>query len=610
MAAELIAKLTLDTYRENKIPPLVIPQRDYKARVVEVRLTTQGRPVLADATAAASITAKRLSDGREKTFAGEMNENGTCTVPITQWMLESEGTVHCTVSVTGSDYQYSANKFDLYVKYRPDATEVSPDDPQKDLITEVIAGEAGRVAAEEKRVSAEIEREIAESERNDNEEARNAAETERQAAEQTRKDAEAARVASETERAEEFATWGETIAGVEQYDSRISRNDKRITNLEQGLMADAYETDASVAYVKYVPANALPYAAVAKVGGMTYKDGDTLKSAKVTEIESVGVNLCKFANGTHVLKSGVSLTLDDGHFEVDVKVSAAVEVSSLLWMPYTTVRLQAGTYTLSITNYKGLFGGAYIKDMTNNAMMVSGGEKTCNFTIDKETDVAFGLYFNFATATTETIIGDMMLNKGATAQPYRPYVKHTLPIPEAVQALDGHGEGLPDYPNSVIWAKDGRILWNEAVEKDQFTGNEPWYLDLTNTHGAYVYALKISEKIAKEGVLLCDRFEYAQGAWGTKGVGYCSDSANGLVYFNTTFASLAEWKSYLAVQYAAGTPVTVVYALVTPKVTDISDILPADNLLGVEGGGTITAVNENALAVPTEIIYQLKGVAE
>lgn len=386
--------------------------------------------------------------------------------------------------------------------------------------------------------------------------------------------------------------------------TKINRNSKRITNLEQGV-AEQFETDASVAYVKDVPANALPYAAVAKVGGMTHKDGDTLKSAKVTEIESVGVNLCKFANGTHVLKSGVSLTLDDGHFEVDVKVSAAVEVSSLLWMPYTTVRLQAGTYTLSITNYKGLFSGAYIKDMTNNTMMVSVGEKTCNFTIDKETDVAFGLYFNFATATTETIIGDMMLNKGATAQPYRPCVKHTLPIPEAVQALDGYGWGVNesvynyiDYEKKQFVKRVGKVdlgtlnwAWDGAIMFVQNCFN-------SSTKAKWVNASTKFNCISTFGDGVT--FDNVYG----KTRGFCTD-VNGLWLYcaNPGYTVVASFK-------AAMSGVMLYYELAEPVITDISDILPTDNLLGVEGGGTVTAVNENAFAVPTEIIYQLKGVAE
>ena len=47
--------------------------------------------------------------------------------------------------------------------------------------------------------------------------------------------------------------------------------------------------------------------------------------------------------------------------------------------------------------------------------------------------------------------------------------------------------------------------------------------------------------------------------------------------------------------------VMLYYELTTPIITDISDILPADNFIGVEGNGTLTFVNENGYAVPSKI---------
>ena len=50
------------------------------------------------------------------------------------------------------------------------------------------------------------------------------------------------------------------------------------------------------------------------------------------------------------------------------------------------------------------------------------------------------------------------------------------------------------------------------------------------------------------------------------------------------------------------------YELAEPIVTDISDILTDGNYIEVEGGGTVTMVNEHQLAVPSEITYQVKRV--
>jgi hypothetical protein len=51
-----------------------------------------------------------------------------------------------------------------------------------------------------------------------------------------------------------------------------------------------------------------------------------------------------------------------------------------------------------------------------------------------------------------------------------------------------------------------------------------------------------------------------------------------------------------------GNPVTVVYALAEPIEEDISAYLFDESLI-VEGGGTITAVNEYSQDLPTEITY-------
>jgi hypothetical protein len=84
--------------------------------------------------------------------------------------------------------------------------------------------------------------------------------------------------------ADELVAMNETTA------KRVDFCEKRITNLEKGLPADRFVTDDTVAYVKRIPTNACPFAAVEKVGGMTYRDGDTLMPTKVTAIESKDAN--------------------------------------------------------------------------------------------------------------------------------------------------------------------------------------------------------------------------------------------------------------------------------------------------------------------------------
>jgi hypothetical protein len=55
--------------------------------------------------------------------------------------------------------------------------------------------------------------------------------------------------------------------------------------------------------------------------------------------------------------------------------------------------------------------------------------------------------------------------------------------------------------------------------------------------------------------------------------------------------------------------VMLYYELAEPVITDISDLLSADNFIGVEGGGTVFAKNEKFFDVPTTIVYQTEHMA-
>ncbi len=368
------------------------------------------------------------------------------------------------------------------------------------------------------------------------------------------------------------------------------QHDKRITNLEQGLPSEQFVTDSTVAHVKDVPLNALPFAEVSKVGGMTYKDGDTLKHAKVTEIESVGTNLfnpdwlldygaTKNEYGYYVL-STPNVTLPITHFKENTQYSFLLtgytftkeEITSTLGIRYTDGTIE---YVCSID-----------KKTTETYFNVSAAGKTID-------------HVTWTYGTSDTVgVKEVCIKEGTTTD-YIPYTKHFLPIPEAIQALDGYGEGVDDTNyNFVKWEENGTITYNDVVMRKVFNGNESSW----ETYGDKLYGISKSALGIKQNTkAVCDRFEN----------GYSTLSGNFFVgasgvAFQTDYATLKEWKSYLSEQYANGTPMVAVFVRDNPLVTDISDRLPADNYIGVEGGGTITAVNEHGFAMPSEITYQIK----
>lgn len=138
----LIANLTLDTYRKNNIPPLVVPKGDYGARVIRVKIMEQGEAVTVKERDAVYIVAERSGDGASEAFSGKVNKDGSVTVPVTQWMLEIPVyDVICHVVVTGNGYQYSTNSFLIEPQSKENPTELSEDDPRKNVVDELLAKE-------------------------------------------------------------------------------------------------------------------------------------------------------------------------------------------------------------------------------------------------------------------------------------------------------------------------------------------------------------------------------------------------------------------------------------------------------------------------------------
>jgi hypothetical protein len=347
-------------------------------------------------------------------------------------------------------------------------------------------------------------------------------------------------------------------------EQKISRVEKRITNIERGVMPEVFETDDSMAYQKDVPANALPYAEVSKIGGMTYKDGDTLRSAKVTEVKSVGANL---ANIT--LQHGLWI-FDENR--ISSNESFVCTADKIAVNPNTTYSL-SGNAIIDFSGNLGFFGadGAYI------------GSQVYVFDTFTTPENAHYIAFHIDKSYVNNISGGVMLNKGSTALPYTPYVEHTLPIPEAVRPANGINENVYDF---IEWAEDGnrkQVVRCGVVD----LGTVLW----NGISGSVAYTQQLYKPSAKVLCVVPSPFEEI----------YINSSGSIVTSFpNGAFTSIEEVK-------AAMQGVMLVCELAEPIVTDISNLITSDNLIGVEGNGTITFENEYGNAVPSEITYQLKG---
>lgn len=384
--------------------------------------------------------------------------------------------------------------------------------------------------------------------------------------------------------------------------SAINAHGKRLDNLEAALYPDIVTpvADDTMAYTKDVPLNALPNAEVAAVGGMTHREDDTLRSAPVTSIESVGANLIPFPYyaggvGTVYEMNGLTFTVNaDG--SITVNGTATGFTSFVLWDT-------KDTNDFYVT--KGFLSG-----------IPNGYEKTFalrlrrDSTVDIGRDYGSGLYFETSakniqlaiaiqantTIDNETIYP--MLNEGSTALPYAPYIKTTLPIPEAVQALDGYGDGVDTASNYIDFEKKQYIQTVGKVDM----GEQAWAAS-----GQLKYCNISTLRPPATFEDRCTGFVCAKYPASSNGDTSNMDNKsmirrNSAIYVRDDDIDVASFK-------AAMSGVMLYYELAEPVITDISHLLSDDNYIPVEGGGIITMQNEHGYAVPSTIEYTVKGAS-
>lgn len=512
---EAIIKRVLDTVRSNRNVDLISVSGDYGARFICAVLAVDGVPIKVAASCAVTINAKR-ADGQSKAFEGSVNEDGTVKVPITQWMLEIAHTrTECTVSAVGIDTKLSATPFDIEVAETPhQSEEISPDDPDYDVLVQVLAGEASRNAAEAARVKAEEARALAEKERASAETERDraatvreqaealraAAENQREQAEASRNAAEAERVKAEDERASAFLAM----------DGRISRNEKRISIIESAVYGDLAQEveDNAVAYIKDVPVSALPTVKVNKVGGMTRKCTNLIPYPYVN-------------NGGTV--NGIVWTVNsDG----SITANGTATSNSIYVFRNYDVRLNKGTYTLSGIPADGststfmLQGASKIHGAAVNNTSVNGNKLVLNNDV---TDYTIQCVI-FAGYTANNLVFKPMINEGPTALPYEPYFEglRSAPVTEIVSV----GANLIPYPytettktiNGITFTDngDGSITVNgTATETVVFAVSKA----LKVQNGEHTIG-KISEVTnTKEGVFAQLFYKKDDGSYFTQNVG-------------------------------------------------------------------------------------------
>lgn len=267
-----------------------------------------------------------------------------------------------------------------------------------------------------------------------------------------------------------------------------------------------------------------------------------------------------------------------------------------------TINLKKGTYTLKVNANRIPVENDYscidiyhsssglLKQVTNRNAV--NGKVT--FTLDDDlSNVSLRIRLDNGTNYDGFEIRPM-LNIGETSLPYDVYGQYKIPI-------------LNNSQTTNVYL--GEVQSTRRIKKLVLDGTEDWqtYGSVSNT-----YRLSISNTQSIGNPAICSHFVNSPISSITSGKFTVGSTWIYIRYADV--ADLANFKSYLAQQYAAGTPVTIWYVLAEPqtavvneplrKIGDYADMVSGITIPTIAGANTLSV---DTTLQPSEVTATYKG---
>lgn len=340
------------------------------------------------------------------------------------------------------------------------------------------------------------------------------------------------------------------------------------------------------------------------------------RHADVERVDSIGANL--FNEAIFEQSSAVSKVVYNGEECYKVVPSSMnlvtlplnIKAGEKFWLNFGMAYPNGADIYVSLVFADNTTSNVYGKTDTNSTENFIN----CTFANTYSKDIV-GLVIKTYGAGVHSLyyIKNFMINIGSNYLPYKPYRSEpidSITMPEAVRNLDGYGKGVNDTYYNYIEFKDDKVYYHRTCQELVFNGTEKWVVSDTKTEGIKRNFFQLpyqSNNIDVTAITpsVCTHYDVTT-ALNTfnrnQGVSVVENKLH--IYdenYNTSDISL--WKAHVADLYASGNPLTVIYALATEEVTDITDLFTEDNSIEVEQGGVLRFANENKLAVPNTIAY-------
>lgn len=152
---QIIKELNIEVSKPNVFQAVVAKQYDMNTRFIKATFVDYGEKITIPQSATLKVVINALrNDGLSKGFEGEINADGTVTVPLHSWMLELVGTVVCDISVIDTaeddEKKLTTTSFTLIVEQAAWGGDDIASDPQGDVLIDLLnrVETAGEMAEE------------------------------------------------------------------------------------------------------------------------------------------------------------------------------------------------------------------------------------------------------------------------------------------------------------------------------------------------------------------------------------------------------------------------------------------------------------------------------
>lgn len=338
----------------------------------------------------------------------------------------------------------------------------------------------------------------------------------------------------------------------------------------------------------------------AAINGKYYPYFEGLRHAKVKAIESKGANLFDINNNLTEHSSKIS----DTEFTTDRNIYCIANVKVTPGVSYK-IKCEvkdsgeaASGLSLAVIN------GQNMSYETMSKCLAYDVAYSTNY---KTVELSF-----VPTSEWVSIVGVplymrnmMVVRSEISTESYIPYVGtiDTFTIPEEVRNREGYGLGLEGKPNTAKYA-NGRWKLDKQVKEIIIDGVFKPYNTYPNIQ-YYAFSKPkdfVGYSSTSEDFLIAGYGTLYHSNWeSTEFVGV----ATGRASWDDIWIGFPIGTTLEEAQ-AALHGKSFVYALNTPETEDITDIMPIDNYIKVEGGGSSEAVNDYGYEVPSTIAYITK----